>query len=1132
MTIPKTLLPILFLLQVVCGWSVTTANAAPVLILEDGFTTLPVDEHAEVLVETGGYDDIGILSADVGSGRFGPVAVDTLNWGVRPEPVWLRVRIEDRRKRSSPFMLVMNYTQVDRLDFFQCRQTRAEFEAGTCSDASLKSQAVLAGRLHTAERRARASAGDVFRLDPGESSEGVRYVTFWLRGQTSGSLQMSATLQETAHYDSSARISTLVLGLYFGALLVLILYNLFLALSTLYAPFFWYVLYMTSWVVFQGFLSGFGFTFFGDWLPESVGPRIVPMAILLFGEFALFFAITFLRVADISRTLARVCTIFALSGMAMAMVMPLLSYSVSLKIAMLFFTPIWLILEVYVGIRAYRVNPRTAMLYLISWIFPLLGAAIVAARTFGLLPTNPFTLNAMYIGSLVEALLMSLTMADMINQLRNRTELQAREMERVNAELRRIDQMKDDFLANTSHELRTPLNGIIGLAEANLTDGSQRLSDEQRDNLQMIVASGRRLSNLVNDILDFSKMRHEELSLACVPLDLRAVTTAICSLSMPSVRGRDIQLHNNVPDDLPAVMADENRLQQILHNLVGNALKFTPEGSVSVAAAIEGERVVVSVEDTGIGIPADRIDSIFVSFNQGDGSISRTYGGTGLGLTITRQLVELHGGTISVRSEPGKGSVFSFTLALAAEGVAGHETLSPDRPPVITAPSKVSTTAVTGSSGQMQSVADRPVSPVANAPVNAGRSLLVVDDEAVNRQVLRSQLRSAGYDVIEAADGEKALEILSGGAKVDLILLDVMMPRLSGYDTCRRIRAAVKPSDLPVIFLTAKSRTEDVLAGFEAGGNDYLLKPFSRDELLARINIHLELLTSQRLLTEYSHSLELRVEERTRALAETQQTLVQKQKMAALGVLTAGIAHEINNPNNFIVSGAQNAEAFLANLDSFVTDLLADEGDQDLRAQFAERFDRIRLQLGLVLDGARRIRGIVEGLHVFTGHGEDGRKRTDPVSGLEQTVRLMNVEGRDTLSVVTDFRDRPSAYCWPAELNQVFMNLLSNAEYAIRLRLPGGDAEYRGIIRLGSRLEGNELHLLVEDNGIGMDASTLEKAMDPFFTTKPVGSGAGLGLSISHDICVKHGGRLLLDSSPGQGTRATVILPVEPVNIA
>lgn len=1106
----------------ITGWTTMPAWAAPVLVLDNGFTTFTVDDHAEALTETRGYDDIGILAADVGAGRFGPVAVSTLNWGVRPEPVWIRVRIEDRRDKPSPFMLVMNYTQIDRLDFFQCRQTREEFEAGTCSDANLKPGGVLAGRLHTAHRRERASAGDVFRLDPGEGGEGTRYVTFWLRGQTSGSLQLSAVLQEMFHYEADARVSTLVMGLYFGALLVLILYNLSLALSTLSAPFFWYVLYMTCWVVFQGFLSGFGFTFFGDWLPEAVGPRIVPMAILLFGECALFFAITFLRVADISQRLARWCTLFALSGVVMAMVMPLVPYSVGLKIAMLFFTPVWLVLEVYVGIRAYEVNPRTAGLYLVSWIFPLLGALVVAGRTLGLLPTNGFTLNAMYIGSVIEALLMSLTMADMINQLRARTELQAREMERVNAELRRVDQIKDEFLANTSHELRTPLNGIIGLAEANLADHTQVLHEEQRSNLQMIVASGRRLSNLVNDILDFSKMRHEELTLALMPLDVRVVVGTVCSLSAPSLRGKHIRLVNDVPDDIPMVMADENRLQQILHNLVGNALKFTESGAVTVRAAVIDGRMMMSVSDTGIGIPADRIDSIFVSFNQGDGSISRTYGGTGLGLTITRQLVELHGGSISVRSEVGSGSTFSFDLGLADSGFA----VATPQDTRLAQPAALATPYVP--------VAALPAEPTAlpagTPAMDAGRTILVVDDEAVNRQVLRSQLRSAGYDVLEAVDGEKALEVLLGGADVDLVLLDVMMPRLSGYDTCRRMRVSVKPSDLPVIFLTAKSRTEDVLAGFEAGGNDYLLKPFSRDELLARIRIHLELLASQRLITDYNRSLEKRVEARSRELAETQQTLVQKQKMAALGVLTAGVAHEINNPNNFVMSGAQNAGAFLDDFHAFVHELLAEDADAALHEEFERRFRKIREQIGLVVDGGRRISGIVEGLRTFTGHGEDGRKPADPIDGLEQTLRLVNVANRSDIVIETDFMARCRIPCWLAELNQVFMNLIVNAEQAVNERRARGEPGYRGVIRLSSRLEGGHLSIVIADNGVGMDDATLERAMDPFFTTKPVGSGAGLGLSISRDICVRHGGRLTLECTPGAGTQVTVCLPLEVVD--
>ncbi|HEY9600750.1 MAG TPA: cache domain-containing protein, partial [Allocoleopsis sp.] len=223
-------------------------------------------------------------------------------------------------------------------------------------------------------------------------------------------------------------------------------------------------------------------------------------------------------------------------------------------------------------------------------------------------------------------------------------------LEAKNADLQRLDQLKDEFLANTSHELRTPLNGIIGIAESLMDGVTGSLPDETRYNLSLVVSSGRRLANLVNDILDFSKLRNETLELQIKPVEMRAIASVVLTLSRPLIGQKDLQLINRISPDLPRVNADENRVQQILHNLVGNAIKFTDSGTVEISAEIvDGEEsrgdfreeysssfsrsqmLAISVSDTGIGIPDDKLDRVFESFEQADGTIARQYGGTGLG---------------------------------------------------------------------------------------------------------------------------------------------------------------------------------------------------------------------------------------------------------------------------------------------------------------------------------------------------------------------------------------------------------------------------------------------------------------------------------------------------------------------
>ncbi len=401
-------------------------------------------------------------------------------------------------------------------------------------------------------------------------------------------------------------------------------------------------------------------------------------------------------------------------------------------------------------------------------------------------------------------------------------ETQSHELDKKNTELSRINTLKDEFLANTSHELRTPLNGIIGLAESVFETTRSRLVASERAHLRMIMMSGKRLATLINDILDFSKLRHKSIELSRRAVDVHGAVDAIVELSRPLVGARSVTLSNDVPQSIAKVAADENRLQQILHNLVANAIKFTHAGSVRIAATLQGDSVRVTVRDTGIGIDASKLDRIFESFEQADGSTEREYGGTGLGLAITKKLVELHGGRLDVTSEVGIGSTFSFTLPRATD-----EAASVPAPAFRPEPE--------------DDDAGAPLSTRVSAlPVPRRRyRVLAADDDPVNLAVLGAQLKQEGFDIVQAADGFEALARLDGPTRFDALLLDVMMPRMSGYEVCRRVRRIAATKELPVLLLTAKNQPDDIVEGFDAGANDYLTKPFSRKELLARVQTHI-----------------------------------------------------------------------------------------------------------------------------------------------------------------------------------------------------------------------------------------------------------------------------------------------------
>ncbi|MDJ0517639.1 MAG: ATP-binding protein [Trichodesmium sp. MO_231.B1] len=424
-------------------------------------------------------------------------------------------------------------------------------------------------------------------------------------------------------------------------------------------------------------------------------------------------------------------------------------------------------------------------------------------------------------------------------------------LETKNSELKRLDKLKDEFLANTSHELRTPLNGMIGIAESMLDGATGELSEIQQKNLLMIAQSGHRLTDLVNDILDFSKLKHKNLELNLKPVGIREITEVVVTICQSLVGTKNLELVNSIPTNFPPVYADENRLHQILYNLIGNAIKFTEAGRVEISTEIinqqqnsqlnnqhpirENQQLAITISDTGIGIAEDKLDRIFASFEQADGSTAREYGGTGLGLAVTKKLVELHGGKIWVKSQIGIGSKFTFTMPISTEfAVSNNSHISR-----IIRNDKI---ALTRDKETVLSTQEKPINHGKKTSGTVPKfKIMIVDDEPVNLQVLVNILSLQNYSIVQAMDGIEALKIIEQGYQPDVILLDVMMPKMTGYEVTQKLRKNFLPSELPILMLTAKNQVYDLVEGLNAGANDYLTKPISKNELMARLKTHLRL---------------------------------------------------------------------------------------------------------------------------------------------------------------------------------------------------------------------------------------------------------------------------------------------------
>ena len=465
-----------------------------------------------------------------------------------------------------------------------------------------------------------------------------------------------------------------------------------------------------------------------------------------------------------------------------------------------------------------------------------------------------------------------------INQMGKRLHQSVTHLEAQNADWQRLDQLKDEFLANTSHQLRMPLNGMVGLAESLMDGAAGPLSPRVQANLALMVASGRRLSNLVNDILDFSQLKHEDIELDLKPVGVREIAEVVLTLSQPMIGAKDLQLINNISVDLPLVNADENRLQQILYNLVENAIKFTQSGRVEISATLipsdevpgtnyadlMGETfdknanlesveftslLAITVSDTGIGIPEHKLEQIFQFLEYTHPDHNRAYPGISLGLAITKKLVELHGGEISVQSVLEQGTQFTFTLPVTDSLILEPSESSLQKSiPVLSSNGE--------SFAHLKDLLSSNVYPRHLLPDLAiwkpdiqgynGQSsnpfkILIVDDDPVNLQILVNYLSLQNYALTPATNGSQALQLIEQGLEPDLILLDVMMPKMTGYEVCRKLREYFPANELPILILPDKNQVSDLVEALGAGANDYLTKPISKNELLARIKTHLQL---------------------------------------------------------------------------------------------------------------------------------------------------------------------------------------------------------------------------------------------------------------------------------------------------
>ena len=474
------------------------------------------------------------------------------------------------------------------------------------------------------------------------------------------------------------------------------------------------------------------------------------------------------------------------------------------------------------------------------------------------------TPNLSHLGILVFVIFQGVDLAKSYLHSFAKIEDMSKSLQSKNQELMKIDAFKDEFLATTSHELRTPLHGISGLATHLLNDSSLHLKPEHQHKLDLISSTTRRLGSLVNDIVDFASIKHGNIKLNIKCIDLNALSNSVVSTLKPLVAGRDIRLTCSISKEAQFVLADENRLQQILFNLLGNAIKFTEEGIIQLNARIlerpteshlqheNQDFVTIEIIDTGIGIAPDKYDLLFEPFHHFGEPSDSLYSGSGLGLSISRQLVRLHSGDLQINSIESSGTTVTFSLPALdshSDEVKLHKSINnkiEDRVQAFSleeldSDQHTHKLITQGSWLKQNALSDAKINGITTDtnPSFVSHSVdnsivFVIDDEEVNLELVHAQLSSQGYITECFSCGNAVLERLNK-QRPDLVLLDLMMPTINGLDVCRMIRERFDSYELPIMMLTARYQVSDIVDCLSAGANDYLIKPYHEKELLARV---------------------------------------------------------------------------------------------------------------------------------------------------------------------------------------------------------------------------------------------------------------------------------------------------------
>jgi signal transduction histidine kinase len=674
-------------------------------------------------------------------------------------------------------------------------------------------------------------------------------------------------------------------------------------------------------------------------------------------------------------------------------------------------------------------------------------------------------------------------------------------LEEAFGRLERLDRQKTEFFNNITHELRTPLTMVLSMLESILSGEIGDFDEVQQEMLQPMWRNALQLLKLINDLLELSKLNDRFLRLRLEQTDLVELLETVVQHSRPLAARKEISLElelRRLPSELHV---DLDQMERVVVNLLSNALKFTdPGGSVKLTLNSTTEHAQITVTDTGVGIPSDRLEMIFERFSQADGSVTRRYGGTGIGLAFAREIVRLHGGEITVRSEVGRGSHFTVGLPL------GDSHFDPS---VLDRRSRRGPSNAQARRGEDReprewtrqllerddyrfldiSVATERRVAIRGDDARKATKVLAVEDNVDVLRLISAQLNT-DHAVFLAQDGLQGLE-LARRERPDVVITDFMMPRMDGLSLIKAMKADPNLQDIPIIMLTARGRVEDRLDVRGAGADIYLTKPFSPRELKTAIKQLLE--------------------RRGR-----QASTILKANVQNLEIVSAGLAHQIHNPLSYIKTALFVIDEQHRKMRAAIRDGELDPGAREAILKKAE--ERIQRMQDTAAQGVERLTQVTELVRRYAREGYPTETTPYPIDTAVRDVTSLIASRsaqRYTLDLALDAEGCQVA-CIPEELQEALRNLVQNALDAI---------PEDGRVTIRTARHEDRVRVEVTDNGPGIPAADLQRIFAPFYTTKDPGKSLGIGLALSLQVVNAVGGTVSVSSPPGGGASFLVSLP-------